>query len=83
MPLYRCTKCGCVENTAIGYYYGRAEPVCTECETGSWHDHFDKKSSEGYFVDRSGYLWKDQNNIGYNTKIVGIIQNGWVVKVKD
>jgi len=25
MPLYRCEKCGCVENTASGHFYGRDE----------------------------------------------------------
>jgi len=25
MPLYRCQACGCVENTATGFYYERDE----------------------------------------------------------
>ncbi|WP_176042755.1 hypothetical protein [Burkholderia stabilis] len=25
MPLYRCEACGCVENTATGFFYGREE----------------------------------------------------------
>ena len=26
MPLYRCESCGCVENTATGFFYGKDEP---------------------------------------------------------
>lgn len=25
MPLFRCEKCGCVENTATGFFYGRED----------------------------------------------------------
>jgi hypothetical protein len=26
MPLYKCEKCGCVENTALGLYWMRSHP---------------------------------------------------------
>ena len=41
MPLFRCEKCGCVENTALGHYWGRTmkdfkgtefeKALCSEC----------------------------------------------------
>ena len=47
MPLFKCAKCGCVENTALGHYWTRhmvdnydwsdvgeqykGQPLCSEC----------------------------------------------------
>lgn len=46
MPLFNCSRCGVVENTALGdYWYARAKgnPVlCSECSTGEWHGKFEK-----------------------------------------
>lgn len=46
MPLFNCSRCGVVENTALGaYWYNRAKkkPVlCSECDTGRWHGKFAK-----------------------------------------
>lgn len=46
MPLYNCSRCGAIENTALGaYWYNRSkgEPVlCSECDTGTWHGKFPK-----------------------------------------
>ncbi len=60
MGLYRCTKCGCVENTALGHFHAAkldGEPVlCSECHTGTWHGEFPKRTPEeaGYVVDGRG-----------------------------
>ena len=44
MPLFKCTKCGCVENTALGYYWSNPKAAqCSECFTGTWHGRFDKE----------------------------------------
>jgi hypothetical protein len=47
MSLFICKKCGCVENTALCNYWNRIsnnkEPLCSECETGEWHDCFPKR----------------------------------------
>jgi hypothetical protein len=44
MPLFNCSKCGVVENTALGeYWYNKAKgkPVlCSECGEGKWHGRF-------------------------------------------
>lgn len=48
MPLFKCSKCGCVDNTALGNYWGLyacdgKPPLCSECDTGVWHGRFPKK----------------------------------------
>lgn len=52
MPLFKCSKCGCVENTACGDYWvnaGRGKPViCSECSPliGKWHGRFPKEPAD-------------------------------------
>ena len=61
MPLFECTKCGCVENTATGDYWTRPDaPLCSECSDGLWHDRFPKRSAEGMLIDQNGHLWSQQ-----------------------
>ncbi|MHA6346438.1 hypothetical protein [Roseivivax sp. CAU 1761] len=48
MPLFACTKCNAVENTATGWYWlakAREEAQCSECRTGAWHGHFPKQDA--------------------------------------
>jgi hypothetical protein len=76
MPLFRCTQCGCVENTATGNYWSRPkEPICSECDTGVWHGRFPKRSAEGMLIDQNGHLWSqgqiDGGVIPSHYKIVG------------
>jgi hypothetical protein len=50
MPLFVCSKCKAVENTAVGAYWGKDESLCSECDEGKWHGHFKKrtiKSTQG------------------------------------
>lgn len=46
MSLFQCEKCGCCENTALGYYWptiiSKEPKVCSECHTGTWHNKFRK-----------------------------------------
>lgn len=47
MGLFICSKCEAVDNTALGAYWDRwKEPLCSECETGAWHDQFPKETLE-------------------------------------
>lgn len=50
MPLFNCEKCGAVENTALGAYWGRKHQkqpeLCSECHTGKWHGKFPKEFDE-------------------------------------
>ncbi len=47
MPLFKCEKCGCVENTALcGYWWrGNKKALCSECdpEFRRWHHRFPRK----------------------------------------
>lgn len=67
MPLYACSKCRAVENTATGDYWSqqheaytakkKLEPLCSECLTGKWHGQFPKTQPEGrYEVGEDGFL---------------------------
>lgn len=48
MPLFICSECECVDNTALGNFWSRQinkqPPLCAECDPGigKWHDAFDK-----------------------------------------
>lgn len=55
MPLFICTECGCVDNTATSGYWWRnresngAYTPCSECdpEFGKWHGLFPKEPWDG------------------------------------
>lgn len=56
MSVYICEKCGAIDNTAVGGYYRNIlnnEPImCSECNTGKWHDVFPKKYWHEYGVEK-------------------------------
>lgn len=67
MPLFECTKCHCVENTALSGYWedelsahetgGKFEPVCSECGSGKWHGKFPKRPlAETAYVQKGKFL---------------------------
>lgn len=65
MPLFKCSQCGCVENTALGKYWSRVcldklPPLCSECATGKWHGKFPKRQVDPdlYIEDKFGRLIK-------------------------
>ena len=83
MPLFRCSKCGCIENTACCDYWSRVhldekEPLCSECETGEWHGLFNKRSADGMLIDQNNHLWsQEQIDAGYlpkHYKIIGKVE---------
>jgi len=50
MPLFVCSKCKCIENTALavgrgrlGYWGNSDNPLCSECLNGKWHNCFKKE----------------------------------------
>jgi len=56
MSLFRCSSCGCVENTALSRYwaqYKSPDKLCSECnpEIGRWHGRFPKQDA-----DANGYV---------------------------
>lgn len=62
MPLFKCEKCGCVENTALCFYWPskahKKPTLCSECDPdiGKWHGRFEKRSAEGMRVNGRGFL---------------------------
>lgn len=64
MPLFRCSQCGCVENTATSRYWVATglddeAPLCSECDPkiGEWHGKFDKTSADGKLLSSEGFLY--------------------------
>lgn len=68
MSIFRCEKCGCVENTALCWYWSSIgkdkQKLCSECdpEIGHWHGRFPKMSSEGYLLGSDGFLYTEEEN---------------------
>ena len=66
MPLFKCSKCGAIENTALGNYWmpnREREPVeCSECADGKWHGKFAKCSAEegGFIEGDDGFYYKPE-----------------------
>jgi hypothetical protein len=62
MPLFPCSKCNCIEDTALCHYWSarlrQTSPICSACDPtiGKWHDEFPKESAHGWIYDRSGFL---------------------------
>lgn len=60
MPLYECTKCGVVENTALTNFWAshlESRPaLCSQCdpEIGKWHGRFPKKTVSEYTEEFPG-----------------------------
>jgi len=66
MPLFKCSKCGCVENTALSNYWtqyliDKTKALCSDCdpEIGKWHGRFPQKSAAaaGYKLASDGFLY--------------------------
>jgi len=62
MPLFPCSKCNCVEDTALSHYWSarlrQTSAVCSACDPtiGKWHGEFPKESAGGWINDRNGFL---------------------------
>lgn len=66
MSIFKCSKCGVVENTALSHYFWnvyqeKKPPLCSECdpEIGKWHGEFtrDTPESVGYVEGPDGFLY--------------------------
>ncbi|HLH94574.1 MAG TPA: hypothetical protein VKW08_05590 [Xanthobacteraceae bacterium] len=62
MPLFACTKCNCVEDTALSHYWSarlrQKSALCSVCDPalGKWHGEFPRESAQGWISDRNGFL---------------------------
>lgn len=78
MPLFRCAKCGCVENTALSCLTmkmrrGEEDKLCSECNPmiGKWHGEFPKEPATGLILCTDGYVYEYKPR---HTSVVGILQ---------
>lgn len=49
MPLFKCSECGCIDNTACGgdrWITDKETAKCSECFTGKWGAPFPKQTPE-------------------------------------
>jgi len=82
MSLYRCTACGCVDNTGLTNYWQREREqlprLCSACDPTirEWHGEFPQHSAFGMLIDRRGHLWHPRNllQLPAGGEIVGIVQ---------
>lgn len=85
MPIFRCGKCGCIENTAMSRYWIRLEeerPLCSECDPKikQWHGAFKKQPATGLLLGSDGFLYSPEENLEWRKKhqglkIIGTISN--------
>lgn len=65
MSIFRCSKCGYVDNTALTNHYkvlvNGADPLCSECDPdlAKWHGRFKRMTPEELNVVEGpdGYLY--------------------------
>jgi len=77
MPLFECSKCGCVENTASCKYWRRflketkpySPPLCSGCDSqiGQWHGKWPQSSAKGMLLGEDGFLYDEPP---HHTKIL-------------
>jgi len=81
MPIFRCSRCGAIENTALSNYWSQkygfgdekpSDVLCSECdpEIGKWHGCFPKDPADGFDIGEDGFLYHPDHK-PHHTKIVG------------
>lgn len=69
MPLFKCSQCGCIENTAVCNYWAArhliippAPPLCSLCDPqiGKWHGIFERKPATGMKLGNDGFLYEPE-----------------------
>jgi hypothetical protein len=64
MSFFRCSNCGCVEDTALCNYWAariRDTPtLCSgcDCKIDKWHGQFPRESAENWITDERGFLFR-------------------------
>ena len=69
MPVFKCSNCGFVDNTACGNYWNtvffdKKPPLCTLCDPKikKWHGLFERiKAESNYLEGEDGFMYhKDE-----------------------
>ncbi len=81
MPLFPCSKCGCVEDTALCHYWSarlrQTPPVCSACDPTivKWHGEFPQESARNWTNDERGFLLWSRSDLerwlGQPIEIIG------------
>lgn len=90
MPLFKCSDCGCIENTALSRYWMRLvekppkPALCSACDPdiGKWHDQFPKESAKGYKLGDDGFIYSEKD-IGPDGYFAHHIKKGQLKIVGD
>ena len=67
MSFFRCSKCGCVENTALcNYWTARIREtvfLCSACDPkiAKWHGQFPQEAAESWKTDNRGLLYRKKD----------------------
>lgn len=95
MSIFRCSKCGCVENTATSNYWTQRFPMekggkevdgavvlCSQCdpEIKQWHGCFPRMSAKGFILCSDGFLYSKEDVASINFKTRSKIQDLNVVR---
>ena len=83
MSYFQCSKCGCVENTALCHYWAariqETSPTCSACDPniGKWHGEFPRQSPAQGGWEREWHgslLWHKreiEHWLGQSIEIIG------------
>ena len=84
MPLFQCSECGCVEDTALCNFWSarlRQTPaVCSACDPriAKWHGQFFKEPAQDWVTDERGFLkWAKRDVerwLGQPIEIIGKVE---------
>lgn len=70
MPVFKCSQCGVMENTATSNYVmrtmiGKKPPLCSQCDPaiGRWHGRFERKKpkDKGLVIGPDGYVYHPED----------------------
>jgi hypothetical protein len=81
MSFFQCSKCGCVEDTALCHYWSaklRQTPVlCSACDPkiAKWHGQFPQETAQAWIIDdANGVVCRRsevENWLGQPIEIIG------------
>jgi hypothetical protein len=81
MSYFKCSECGCVEDTALCHFWAarvrKSPALCSACDPklGRWHGEFPRESAKNWFGDKRGFLLWNKSEIeqwlGQPIEIIG------------